>query len=203
VAIAAGPPDSKINHRTSATESGRNRVGGFDIGRGQAPRPGLGMKDLGVKEMRLTRSSFARAGLAALAAGAVAAFAAPASADSFSFRYSTGPAYRAYGPPGWHKHAHKRNHPVRVHRYVYAPPRNVFYVPPPRVVYLPPPPPRVVYVPAPAPAPVAAVPSSPVFQTADGRYCREYQATVTVGGAPQSSYGTACLEPDGAWRIVN
>jgi hypothetical protein len=202
VAIAAGSPQWAVNHRAATTESGRNRVGGFDIGRGQVLRPGLGMKDLGVKEMRLTRSSFARAGLAALAVTAVAAFAAPASADSFSFRYSSGHAYRAYGPPGWHKHAYKRR-PVHVRRYVYAPPRNVFYVPPPRVVYLPPPPPSVVYVPAPAPAPVAAVPSSPVYQTADGRYCREYQATVTVGGTAQSSYGTACLEPDGAWRIVN
>jgi hypothetical protein len=197
VAIAAATPDSAVNLRATATESSRNRVGGFDIGRGQGPRP-----DLGVKEMKLNHSSLARVSTAGLAVAALAAFSTPVAADSFSFSYSSGHAYRAYGPPGWHKRAYKRR-PAHVHRYVYAPPRNVFYVPPPRVVYLPPPPPPVVYMPAPPLSPVAAVPSSPVYQTAEGRYCREYQATVTVGGAAQSSYGTACLEPDGAWRIVN
>jgi surface antigen len=41
------------------------------------------------------------------------------------------------------------------------------------------------------------------YQTASGQYCREYQTTVTVGGEPQKSFGTACREPDGNWRIVN
>ncbi|MCE2927285.1 MAG: hypothetical protein LW823_06575 [Rickettsiales bacterium] len=36
-----------------------------------------------------------------------------------------------------------------------------------------------------------------------GRYCREYQARATVGGRTQDTYGTACLEPDGSWEIVN
>lgn len=36
-----------------------------------------------------------------------------------------------------------------------------------------------------------------------GRYCREYQQTVTVGGKKQSAYGTACQQPDGQWEIVN
>lgn len=40
------------------------------------------------------------------------------------------------------------------------------------------------------------------YQTAQGRYCREYQATATVGGRPQQTYGTACLQPDGSWQIV-
>lgn len=35
-----------------------------------------------------------------------------------------------------------------------------------------------------------------------GRYCREYQQTVTVGGKTQSGYGTACRQPDGSWEIV-
>lgn len=64
--------------------------------------------------------------------------------------------------------------------------------------------PEVVYVPTPVPAaPLAAVPASPVYQASDGRYCREYQATVTVNGVPQESYGTACMEPDGSWHIAN
>jgi len=35
-----------------------------------------------------------------------------------------------------------------------------------------------------------------------GRYCREYQQTITVGGKQQSGYGTACQQPDGTWQIV-
>lgn len=36
-----------------------------------------------------------------------------------------------------------------------------------------------------------------------GRYCREFQQTVTVGGKTESAYGTACRQPDGSWQIVN
>ncbi len=35
-----------------------------------------------------------------------------------------------------------------------------------------------------------------------GTYCREYQQTVTVGGRTEVAYGTACKQPDGAWKIV-
>lgn len=69
--------------------------------------------------------------------------------------------------------------------------------------YLAAPPPAVIYVPVPrVQQPVQAIPASPVYQLSDGRYCREYQTTITVEGRQQPSYGTACLEPDGAWRIV-
>lgn len=37
----------------------------------------------------------------------------------------------------------------------------------------------------------------------NGMYCREYQATAAVGGRPQQVYGTACRQPDGAWKIMN
>lgn len=36
----------------------------------------------------------------------------------------------------------------------------------------------------------------------NGTYCREYQQTVTVGGRLQDSYGTACQQPDGSWKIL-
>ena len=39
--------------------------------------------------------------------------------------------------------------------------------------------------------------------SSSGRYCREYQQTVTVGGQQQSAYGTACQQPDGSWEIMN
>jgi len=41
------------------------------------------------------------------------------------------------------------------------------------------------------------------FQTAEGRYCREYQASSTIGGDTVQTYGTACRQPDGSWQIVN
>lgn len=40
------------------------------------------------------------------------------------------------------------------------------------------------------------------YQADDGRYCREFQQTVTVGGQTESAYGTACRQPDGSWQIV-
>ncbi len=41
------------------------------------------------------------------------------------------------------------------------------------------------------------------YQLNSGQYCREYQATATVGGRPQATYGTACRTPDGDWQIMN
>jgi hypothetical protein len=64
----------------------------------------------------------------------------------------------------------------------YYPPPYYYYYPPP-VYYVPPP--RVVYAPPPA----------PVCHTFRG------DATIDASGAP--FYGTACLEADGRWHIVN
>jgi surface antigen len=41
------------------------------------------------------------------------------------------------------------------------------------------------------------------YQVADGRYCREYQQVVTIDGQQQRSFGTACRQPDGGWKVVN
>ena len=133
------------------------------------------------------------AGLAVLAL-ATCVSVAPAAADSFAFSYRSGPAYaypyRYHHGPYWG--------PAYSYRYYGPPP--VYYVPPPAVVYVPPP---VAYGPTAAYAPVAAQPASPVYQAPNGQYCREYQTTVYVAGRPQPSYGTACLQPDGVWRVVN
>ncbi|MEE9448119.1 MAG: RT0821/Lpp0805 family surface protein [Arenicellales bacterium] len=40
------------------------------------------------------------------------------------------------------------------------------------------------------------------YKQASGRYCREYQSTVTVGGKLEDSYGKACRQPDGSWEII-
>lgn len=36
-----------------------------------------------------------------------------------------------------------------------------------------------------------------------GRYCREFQQTITVGSRTEHGYGTACRRPDGAWEVVS
>lgn len=36
-----------------------------------------------------------------------------------------------------------------------------------------------------------------------GRYCREFQHTVIIGGQSEQAYGTACQQPDGTWEIVS
>jgi surface antigen len=41
------------------------------------------------------------------------------------------------------------------------------------------------------------------YQNSDGSYCREYQQTVIIGGEEQKSYGTACRQSDGTWKIMN
>jgi surface antigen len=41
------------------------------------------------------------------------------------------------------------------------------------------------------------------YRDPDGTYCREFEQTVTIGGQPQHSYGTACRQQDGTWRMAN
>jgi surface antigen len=41
------------------------------------------------------------------------------------------------------------------------------------------------------------------YQASSGQYCREYQQDIIVGGEAQKSYGTACRQPDGSWRVQN
>jgi len=36
-----------------------------------------------------------------------------------------------------------------------------------------------------------------------GRYCREYQQTIYVGGQQETGVGTACQQSDGTWEIVS
>ncbi|MBN8827634.1 MAG: glycine zipper 2TM domain-containing protein [Sphingobacteriia bacterium] len=34
-----------------------------------------------------------------------------------------------------------------------------------------------------------------------GKYCREYNQKIVIGGKEQSAYGTACRQEDGSWEI--
>jgi surface antigen len=38
-------------------------------------------------------------------------------------------------------------------------------------------------------------------RVADNRYCREYTSTATIGGKTETTYGRACRQPDGSWRL--
>jgi surface antigen len=40
-------------------------------------------------------------------------------------------------------------------------------------------------------------------RTPSGRYCREFQHEVIVGGQREEAYGTACQQPDGSWQILS
>ena len=95
--------------------------------------------------------------------------------------------------------------------YGYAPRYQSSYSYEPNYVALPaPPPPRVVYVQpqyyAPAPQ-VVEVREAPVYVDGDyldgdqPRYCREFTQHVRMNGRLQETYGTACLQPDGSWRV--
>lgn len=37
---------------------------------------------------------------------------------------------------------------------------------------------------------------------ANDNYCREYTKTIIIGDQKQVGYGTACLQPDGDWKIM-
>jgi hypothetical protein len=79
--------------------------------------------------------------------------------------------------------------------YPYPDPYSV----PPPVVQGPPP---TVVMPA-APSTVVGTPTSPPYAAPNGQTCREYQGTAEIGGQRQMTYGMACLQPDGSWRIVS
>jgi len=48
-----------------------------------------------------------------------------------------------------------------------------------------------------------AVTPTHTVANADGQYCREYTAKSTVGGETVQTYGIACRQPDGAWKLVS
>lgn len=48
-----------------------------------------------------------------------------------------------------------------------------------------------------------SVTPEPAYRASDGRYCREFQQTVTIDGRTERAYGTACRQPDGSWQIVS
>jgi surface antigen len=51
------------------------------------------------------------------------------------------------------------------------------------------------------PVPVAQQQTVSVQDSASCLQTREYQTHITVGGKDVEAYGTACLQPDGAWKF--
>jgi surface antigen len=53
-------------------------------------------------------------------------------------------------------------------------------------------------------APEAPPPDPPAayYDASVGSYCREYTQEIRIDGRVQESYGTACLQPDGTWRVA-
>tara|TARA_R110002167_G_scaffold30799_1_gene101791 strand:- start:113 stop:745 length:633 start_codon:yes stop_codon:yes gene_type:complete len=41
------------------------------------------------------------------------------------------------------------------------------------------------------------------YQQKSGEYCREYTAEAEVNGKIEKSYGTACRQVDGSWKLMN
>ena len=41
------------------------------------------------------------------------------------------------------------------------------------------------------------------YQTEAGSYCREYTTKAVIGGRLQETYGRACRQPDGSWKLVS
>ncbi|MDD2324415.1 MAG: hypothetical protein PHW63_00160 [Alphaproteobacteria bacterium] len=60
--------------------------------------------------------------------------------------------------------------------------------------------PQTQYV---VPASMMASQTSPTYMSAAGQTCREYTTQSWIGNDLQNVYGTACLQSDGAWRIVD
>ncbi len=81
-------------------------------------------------------------------------------------------------------HEHRRH-------YGYAAPvyeqQSYYYAAPTR--YVP------TYVAPPEPEPT-------IYVNQNNGYCREYSQQVQIGNRVQESYGTACLQPDGSWKVV-
>ncbi len=123
----------------------------------------------------MKRTGLRMAAVAILAIGLIGAAATPASAD----RWHHG-GYRHGGHSSFFLGLN-----LGPPAYYYPPPRRYYYYVPPPVYYVPPPP--VVYAP-----PMATGPA-----------CRTFSGDATIDASGAPFYGTACLEADGRWHIVN
>lgn len=150
----------------------------------RARRPAL--RRFIAKAAIMTKNLFRRFAVAAAVCTGMA-LALPAAADT-RVNIGVGVGYSwggGYGYGGGYGGGYHHNH--------YRRPPNVYY-PPPAVIYQAPTPPDVVYV----------VPNAPAqMERVDRAYCREYTTETVIAGKRRPTYGTACRQPDGSWRIIN
>jgi hypothetical protein len=144
--------------------------------------------------------------LGAAAILAVSATKSPASAHSHSsVNIGVGVGFPVYGYGDGYGYGHYHNYYRPYYRPYYRSYYRPYYPPvvvAPPVVYAPP----VIYAPPPAvivQRPVQAVPTSDIYRANNGQYCREFQSTAIIDGVSQPTYGTACQDAGGTWRVVN
>lgn len=120
----------------------------------------------------------------------LAAFSAPSLADTSVFVDFDGRPRRSFHHPRHHSFHHARR-PLRAPVFFYpAPTRTIVY--------------GTTTILRPAPSPLEASAVSPDYVSATtGQLCREYQTTGWVAGSQSVIYGTACLQSDGSWRVVD
>lgn len=148
--------------------------------------------------------------LTLVAATVLSLSALPALADSVSFGFTVGDhgnyrgGHHGWNHGGWHRGYYERSHfrPYYGPRFYGGPAfyESSFYDVPTYYSSQ-----RVVYVEQP---PVYIQDEQPIVASkgrvvSNNPYCREYQRSVNVGGHLQESYGTACRQPDGAWKVVS
>jgi len=125
----------------------------------------------------------------ALCGAAVMAAALPAApAQAWDHGHSHGSVFFGFGGPIGYGYGYP-------YGYSYAPAYGYPYYPPP----------AYGYGPAPDPNQYAYGPDQSGGQGQSGgqSYCREFQTTIVVDGRPEKAHGTACLQPDGTWQVVN
>ena len=126
----------------------------------------------------------------ALALALLAMHATPGSAQLYRFHHVYRPhEYRPHRPADWWNRGQWR-HGFHAGYYGWWWVIGTSWYLYPQPVY--PYPPTILVTPAPvAPPP----PTQP--------YCRKFLGDATIDGSNQPFYGTACLQPDGKWHIVN
>jgi len=102
----------------------------------------------------------------------------------------------AHAGGGHHGFGHGFHHGHGLHfgfNFVFSPyPYGYPYYAPVYVISAQQPPPIVVYR-----------QRAQIIPRAKSAYCREYMKKIVVNGKEAKAYGTACLQEDGSWRIVN
>ena len=140
---------------------------------------------------------------ALVALSALCAFAAAPQAKADSLRISIGDDHRDWHRGrDWHRHhgwKHDRHpHWKHHHRHGWGyGPRQVIYVPQPPVVV------QRTYIQSYGGVPVQQAPNVYSDMPRPPQHCREYYGPANVGGRVVQTYGTACLQPDGSWRIMD